>query len=74
MREPLRRRVAPWWANTAASTATPKTPPSWRIALLAPDATPASARGTEPMTALETVGNVSEVPMPAIVSAKPSSA
>src|SRR5262249_42535354 len=65
---------APRCGNTAASTATPKTPPSSRIALFAPDATPTSAGGTDATTAFATVGKQSEVPTPATVSATPSSA
>ena len=44
------------------------------VALLIPDATPASRSGTEPITMLATVGKHSEVPTPATVSAAPSSA
>ena len=42
------------------------------IVLLVPDATPASASGTEPRTALATVGNTIPMPTPAIANAGPS--
>src|SRR5947209_19227277 len=56
----------PGRANTVARTATPTTPPSWRIVLLVPEATPATCGGTEPITALVTVGKQNDVPVPAI--------
>ena len=58
----LRSRRSP--LNTAARTATPRTPPSSRIALLAPDAWPASCGRTAPRTALATGANTSAMPVP----------
>ena len=40
--------------------------------LFVPDATPASANGTDPMTALATVGKHMEIPTPAMPRARPS--
>ncbi|MDT9696152.1 hypothetical protein RMT89_09405 [Streptomyces sp. P17] len=54
--------------KTAAATATPRTPPSSRRALLTPAATPASLSGTEEVTALATLGKTMEMPTPAMIS------
>ena len=59
--EPLRE-------NTVASTATPSTPPSSRIAFVAPDAWPASSGRTAPSTALAAGANTSAMPVPAITN------
>ena len=55
----------PWWAKIDASTATPNTPPSSRMALLAPDAWPASISRTELMTTVAIGAKKSPMPMPA---------
>ena len=51
-------------ANTAASTATPRTPPSSRIALFAPDACPSAAGATDERTTFATGAKKSPIPMP----------
>jgi hypothetical protein len=60
--------------NTAARIATPNAPPSWRIALKAPDALPMSPGGTEPTTALVTAGMASPSPAPEMNSGATSAA
>ena len=55
-------------ANTEASTATPKTPPTSRIALLAPDACPARSGATDPRIAAADGAKVSAIPTPAIAN------
>src|SRR5688572_29581947 len=54
----------PFAANTDASTATPITPPISRIALVAPDALPASEARTEASTVSAAVGKTSAMPVP----------
>ena len=49
--------------KTAASTATPNTPPSSRSALFVPEAMPASVGGTDPITTLATVAKHIDVPV-----------
>src|SRR4051794_32042630 len=51
--------------KTLASTATPTTPPTSRIAFVAPEALPASAGATDPSTALAAGANTSAIPVPA---------
>ena len=53
----------------AASTATPNTPPSSRIALLAPEACPSSCGLTEDRTTLATGAKSSAIPRPEIANA-----
>ena len=50
--------------KTAASTATPSTPPSSRTALFAPDAWPASSCRTAPSTAFAAGANTIAMPVP----------
>src|SRR5262245_65771404 len=45
-------KYEPWAENTEARTATPNTPPTSRMALLAPDALPSSSRRTADRTTL----------------------
>ncbi len=63
----------PLVANTVASTATPRTPPSSRIALVAPDAWPASSGRTALRTALAAGAKTSAMPVPAIMNGRMSS-
>src|SRR3954453_20786774 len=51
--------------KTLASTATPRTPPTSRIAFVAPEALPASLGATDPSTALAAGANTSAMPVPA---------
>ena len=50
--------------NTVASTEMPSTPPSSRMALVAPDACPAWSVRTEASTALADGANTSAMPEP----------
>jgi hypothetical protein len=52
--------------NTVASTATPSTPPTSRIVLVAPEAWPASWGRTDERTALAAGANTSAIPVPAM--------
>jgi hypothetical protein len=54
--------------KTEASTATPNTPPTSRIALFAPEAWPACSVRTEASTALAEGANTSAMPAPAITN------
>ncbi len=63
----------PLCANTVASTATPSTPPSSRIAFVAPDAWPASSGCTLLSTALAAGANTSAMPVPAMMNGITSS-
>ena len=54
--------------NTDASTATPSTPPTSRIALFAPEAWPACSVRTEESTALAEGANTSAMPAPAMMN------
>ena len=58
----------PWWVKIDARTATPNTPPSSRMALLAPDALPASSGRTAPRTTVATGAKKSAIPTPAIAN------
>jgi hypothetical protein len=58
----------PYWAKTEASTATPNTPPSSRIALFAPEAWPSSCGRTEESTTFATGAKYSAMPMPEITN------
>ena len=51
--------------NTEARTAMPRTPPTSRIALVAPDACPASCGRTAFRTAFAVGANTSAMPVPA---------
>ena len=55
--------------NTAPRTAIPNTPPSSRIALLAPEAMPSWSRRTEPRTTLATGAKKSDIPIPETMNA-----
>src|SRR5262249_57381532 len=54
----------PAWAKTVANTATPKTPPTSRIAFVAPDALPSCSGETELRTTLATGAKKSAMPVP----------
>jgi hypothetical protein len=54
--------------NTLASTAMPMTPPSSRIAFVAPDAWPVSSWRTELSTAFAEGAKTSAIPAPAIMN------
>ena len=58
----------PWAAKTEASTATPSTPPSSRIAMLAPAAWPCSTGRTAPSTAWEIGAKNAPLPRPIRIS------
>ena len=54
--------------NTVASTAIPSTPPTSRIALVAPEAWPASDVRTDDSTALAAGAKTSAIPVPAMMN------
>ena len=58
----------PLCENTVARTAMPSTPPSSRIALVAPEAWPASSGRTAPSTALAAGAKTIAMPAPAITN------
>ena len=58
----------PFALNTDASTATPMTPPSSRIAFVAPDAWPASCGRTLESTAFADGAKTSAMPVPATMN------
>src|SRR4051794_38173431 len=60
-------------ANTAAATATPKTPPSSRIMLLAPAALPTSSSENEPITEFCADGIAIDTPTPATIDGSKNS-
>ena len=62
----------PELAKMAAKIATPNTPPTSRMELFVPDAIPISSGGTDPTTALATVGKHRDIPTPATPSARAS--
>jgi hypothetical protein len=61
-------------AKIAARTATPKTPPSSRIVLLAPDALPSSSCGTAERTTLAIGAKNRPMPVPLTTKAGTSEA
>src|SRR5215208_1443378 len=63
----------PFAENTEASTATPRTPPTSRIALLTPEALPSSSGRTAESTTFATGAKKSAMPMPPRMKAPTSS-
>jgi len=51
-------------AATEPSTATPSAPPTWRLALITPEAIPDRSRSTAAMPVADTAGMVSAIPAP----------
>ncbi len=72
--ERLRARVGAAGRERAASTATPITPPSSRIAFVAPEAWPASSGRAERSTAFALGANTSAMPVPPMASGRISDA
>lgn len=48
-----------------AERATPSTPPTWRAALMVPEASPARSGGAASITAVVAAGMVNDMPSPA---------